>query len=366
MKTKAYSIKFIIISVLSVSILSLSTICPPFLHKTHSYELQYDTMAMPKPYIPADNPMTEEAVYLGRLLFYDTLLSGNKEQSCGSCHIQKYSFTDGKKVAEGSTGKKLKRNTPSLINLAWSKYYFWDGRTKSLENLIFEPILSKDEMGANEKQLLKDLNKHPYYPILFFNAFGQKKITRPLVEKALAQFLRSITSKGIHLPENVLNNPPKGMSEAEYYYQNIRDTTLRGLYFRFANMCGTCHRSEIYNDPDLLATNLVNSKDTLMKVPTLINITKTAPYMHDGRFSTISEVFEHYDQHISELNLPENTRIKERIANQIINNYDKKNIETFMQYFVDSNLLTNKQWANPFNQTDFCWLRSLNNKTCAY
>ena len=170
-----------------------------------------------------------------------------------------------------------------------------------------------------------------------------------MVEKAIAQFLRSITSKGIHLPEAVLNNPPKGMTEAEYYYQNIRDTTLRGLYFRFANMCGSCHRSEIYNDNEFLATNLVNSKDLLMKIPTLINITKTAPYMHDGRFKTIEDVFEHYDQHISELHLYNNKRVPTRIANQVINKYDKKNIKAFMELFSDENILNNPQWSNPIS-----------------
>lgn len=327
----------------------------PTPHVTHPYRLQYDTLAMPKPYIPADNPMTEEGVYLGRLLFYDTLLSGNNTQSCGSCHIQKLNFTDGKTVAIGSTGKKLTRNTQPLINLAWGNFYFWDGRTKKLEDLVFEPILNKDEMGETTKNLLKELGNHHTYPTLFYNAFGTEKISRPLVEKAIAQFLRSITSKGIHLPEAVLNNPPKGMTEVEFYYQNIRDTSLRGLYFRFANMCGSCHRSEIYNDNEFLATNLVNNKDSLMKVPTLINITTTAPYMHDGRLKSIEQVFEHYNQHISSLHLHNNKRVPKRIANQIINAYDKKNIKAFMEYFSDNNILNNSQWSNPFLQPNFTW-----------
>lgn len=326
-----------------------------YLPATHPYPIRYNDKAMPPPNIPADNPMTQEGVWLGRLLFYDPILSGNNKQSCGSCHIQKYNFTDNRIRAIGSRGDTLATNTQPLINLAWHNYYFWDGRTPTLEALIFEPILNPKEMGEKEANLLKELNKHPHYPELFEKAFGTKHISRPLLEKSIAQFLRTITSEGIHLPENVLNNPPKGMTEIEYYYQNIRDTSMRGLYFRFANMCGSCHRSEIYNDIDFKATNLVAHPDSLFKVPTLLNIALTAPYMHDGRMASIEDVFEHYDKHIRQLHQYNNPRIKQPIINRIINEYDKKHITQFLAYFSDSNLLINPEWSNPFEQPCFNW-----------
>lgn len=130
---------------------------------------------------------------------------------------------------------------------------------------------------------------------------------------------------------------------------------MRGLYFRFANMCGSCHRSEIYNDIEFMATNLVAAPDSLFKVPTLLNISLTAPYMHDGRMKNIEDVFDHYDKHIQQLHLYNNPRLKQPIVNRIITEYDKKHIAEFLQYFSDTNILTNPEWSNPFNQANFNW-----------
>lgn len=331
----------------------------PLLGNTHPYTLDYDTMAMPKPLIPLDNPLTMEGVELGRLLFYDSIMSVNGNQSCGSCHIQKLGFTDGKKLAIGAKGDTLKRNSMALVNLAWSKYYFWDGRQKSLENLVFEPILEPKELGETEPHLIKKLNAHPYYPALFNKAFGSKIITKDNVQKAIAQFLRTIVSSGIKLPKEVLNNPPEGMSETEYYYKNVKDTTLRGLYFRFANMCGACHISEVYNDHNFMATNLLDSAGTLFKVPTLLNISITAPYMHDGRFQTLTDVFVHYNAHISNLHLNKNNRLKGPLKNMFVSDYDKKHIEDFFKFFSDDNLLSNPKWSDPFKNKGFSWQKLL-------
>ncbi len=327
----------------------------PNSYTTRPYILEYDSTAMEKPFIPADNPLTIEGVELGRLLFYDSILSVNNTQSCGSCHKQSLGFTDGRKLSIGARGDTLERNAMALVNLAWNKYYFWDGRQKSLESLVFEPILEPKEMGETEDRLLKKLNTHPYYPTLFSKAFGSPKITRTNVEKAIAQFLRTIVSSGIHLPPEVLNNPPENMSETDYYYKNVKDTTLRGLYFRFANMCGACHISEVYNDHEILATNLIDSNATLFKVPSLLNISNTAPYMHDGRFKTLPEVFEHYDDHIADLHLFQNSRLKQPLNNMFVKDYDKSHIEEFFKFFKDDNILRNPEWSNPFSNKNFSW-----------
>lgn len=352
--------RFCLLLILILSLVMMSNSHLSY-NPTHPYQWQVDMKLLPPPSIPDDNPMTKEGVQLGKLLFYDKLLSRNQTISCGSCHIQQYGFSDNRQFSKGVSGKALEVNTLPLINLAWKSYYFWDGRIKKLEDLIFEPILNENEMGHKEEQLLSLINKHKYYPQLFESVFGQKKITRDLIEKAIAQFLRSIVSNGIHLPEEVLNNPPLGMTEAEFYYQNNRDTTLRGFYFRFANMCGSCHQSEIYDDPEFMATNLVNDPKSLKKVPSLINISYTSPYMHDGRFKTLQEVLIHYNEHISDLHLYNNMRINERIKNQIVENYDIQKVDLFFEYFTDKNLLENDHWSNPFTSPNFNWEHLLNN-----
>lgn len=304
--------------------------------------------------------MTTEGVELGRLLFYDSLLSKNNKQSCGSCHQQKHSFSDGRKLAIGTFGDTLERNAISLVDLAWSKQFFWDGRIKTLEDVMAEPLFNSKEMGETEEGVLLKLNNHPYYPILFERAFGNKTITIKNVSKAMAQFLRTIVAKPIDLPEEVLNKPPKGVSEYEYTMQNLDSATTRGTYFRFALMCGACHNNDAYGFDDGMATNMVNDRTKLMKIPALINVLMTPPYMHDGRFKTIEEVFIHYSAHIDsliEINPQLNISSKYGKLNvtNLISSYDMKNAYKFFQFLTDSTLLTNKSLSDPFAEKDFNW-----------
>ncbi|MBK8350477.1 MAG: hypothetical protein IPL21_01895 [Saprospirales bacterium] len=333
-----------------------STVFP----ERHPYEWNYDAQVLGMPVIPEDNPMTIEGVALGRLLFYDSLLSVNQNQSCGSCHLQQYSFSDGKKLSIGTFGDTLERNAISLVNLAWTKYFFWDGRVKHLEDLIKEPLFNKKEMAETESSLLDKLKKHPYYPILFRNAFQRDEITIKEVSYAISQFLRTIVAKPIHLPDSVLNIPPNGVSEQEYTMQNLTAPTTRGTYFRFALMCGSCHNNAAYSFDDGLATNMVNNQNQLMKIPSLVNISYTAPYMHDGRFNTIEEVFTHYSQHIDSLLIKNpQLNISKKYGDielkNLINEYDMKYGYQFFKFLSDPNILTNKAFSNPFYEYNFSW-----------
>ncbi|MFN8284369.1 MAG: cytochrome c peroxidase [Chitinophagales bacterium] len=329
-------------------------------YETHPYKWDFDTITTPLFEIPEDNPMTVEGVALGRLLFYDSLLSGNNKQSCGTCHQQRYSFSDGKKLAVGTFGDTLKVNTISLINLGWNKHFFWDGRVKKLEDVMPVPMYSAIEMGETETNLLVELNKHKYYPVLFEQAFGEKTITAKNVYKALAQFLRTIVSIRIQFPDSVLNIPPVGVKETDFFYQNLKAPTLRGTYFRFAAMCNGCHVSDVESSYTQLATNGINDSKHLMKIPSLYNLAYTAPYMHDGSLKTIEEVFEHYDKHIANL-IDSNPQITFPQKFQMmdfkneITDFDKKNGHLFFQLLTDSNLLTNIKFSDPFKEKSFSW-----------
>lgn len=329
----------------------------------HPYKWQYDTMALPKPKVPLDNPMTEEGVVLGRLLFYDSILSVNNRYSCGSCHQQKYSFSDGKRLAIGYKGDTLTRNTLALINLAWVNDYFWDGRRHSLEELVFDPITDPKEMGETVPHLLNKLNTHAHYPRLFEAAFGTKMITKDLIAKAISQFLRTIVSEGIRLPDEVLNMPPEGMSEPDFVNLHKTDTTLRATYFRFANLCGSCHITAVYGG-ELLGNNGIMSRDINTKIPALINVTETAPYMHDGSIDDIREVVAHYEKVLPQLKErnPELEKIgafrkydDKDVSLTTITEFDKKHIKEFMLFFRDTALLNNQNLQNPFKPS-FKWL----------
>lgn len=329
-------------------------------HITHPYIIDLSNSVLEQPNIPADNALTQEGVQLGRLLFYDSILSYNFKQSCSSCHIQSLSFSDGKKLAIGTFGDTLSTNSMSLVNLAWQKNFFWNGRKHSLESLVEEPLYNNIEMGINDSILEYRLNNHKYYPILFSKAFNTKYIKLELVSKALAQFMRTIVYKPIHLPNEVLNTPTDGLTEHTYTKHFLDSLTPRGLYFRFALMCGSCHVNDVYGNYDYMASNELTSYDKLIKIPSLVNILGTAPYMHDGRFKDLKEVFEHYEEHIDSL-LIKNPQVvlagkfkRVKIPN-MIKEYDKQHADLFFKYLADTSIATKKELSNPFNDITFQW-----------
>lgn len=322
-----------------------------------SYHLAYDAQIMPEPYIPADNPLTQEGVRLGSLLFYDPLLSGNNKQSCGSCHQQQHAFTDGRKTAIGAKGDTIDRNTMSLLNLAWTDKFFWNGRASSLEAAILDPITSPYEMGQDTAELVQELNAHPYYPILFQKAFGNKTISFGLTAKALAQFVRTIVSNGITLPDTVLAIPPQGQHEQDFVYEHLHANNFKGMYFRLATQCGLCHVTNTYAGTQLALNGILPDKNQLFKIPHLVNISRTAPYMHDGRFKTAKEVILHYNEHIAQLDVRDKDGNK---VKNMITQYDIDHIDEFFRLFDDNSVLTNPAFANPFAQPDFSWHRIVN------
>jgi len=145
--------------------------------------------------IPTDNPLTREGVELGRRLFYDPILSGDNTQSCATCHQQAHSFTDPDQFSEGIGGSIGTRNAMQITNIMWTEKLFWDGRAVGLEQQALEPVENPIEMHENWGNAIDELTNHEDYPTLFFQAFGQKEITKELAVKAIAQFERILISK---------------------------------------------------------------------------------------------------------------------------------------------------------------------------
>lgn len=267
--------------------------------------------------IPADNPLTEEGVRLGRMLFWETRLSENNSMSCGTCHLPEVSFADPEPYSTGVTGAIGTRNAMALINMGWASSYFWDGRALTLEEQILEPIPHPDEMNLPWSEAVDRLTNDDTesdYPQGFFDAFGTTEITADLVSKAIAQFVRIMISSDSKFDQ--WRRGEVNLTDSEYngYQMFLREggdpEVVPGG--QFGADCFHCHGEAglqftdnlFHNnglDPSfeadpgrvLVTANPLDSGH--FRTPTLRNVALSAPFMHDGRFQTLEEVVEHYN-----------------------------------------------------------------------
>lgn len=276
------------------------------------YELEIPPFFPPMD-IPADNPMTVEGVELGRFLFWEKQLSADNTQSCGSCHFPEHSFSDPAQFSVGITGAVGTRQSMALVNLGWARDYFWDSRAPTLEEQVKEPIPNPIEMNQPWPEALEKLRSDDRYPPMFDAAFGSTEITVDRCSKALAQFLRTMISA---------NSKFDRWRTGDYVFT---DSEFRGyeLFNReggdpevvtggqFGADCFHCHGEAGLQFTDYLPHN--NGLDSVFtdlgvggvtgnpldfgrfKTPTLRNVELSGPYMHDGRFTTLEEVIEHYN-----------------------------------------------------------------------
>lgn len=271
------------------------------------YELQIPTLFSQNinpPIIPSDNPLTYQGVALGRKLFFDPILSGDSSQSCATCHSPQSSFSDNQIFSIGIDGIQGDRNAMPLFNMAWnwSEKFFWDGRSLSLEKQAFEPVTNPIEMHNTWQNAVTHLQNHSTYPNLFNAAFGTPTIDSILVSKAIAQFERTLISSNSRFDQYLSGQISLTPSEINGF--NIFMDESRGDCFH-------CHgnaANPLWTDNDFHNNGLDgifsdnglgqitgNSNDNgKFKTPSLRNLAYTAPYMHDGRFSSLDEVINHY------------------------------------------------------------------------
>lgn len=269
---------------------------------THAYPLAI-TQRFPQVTLPADNPLTQEGVALGEMLFHDKRLSINNSQSCASCHERNLAFSDARTVSLGAEGQKGTRQAMPLFNLAWSQSFFWDGRAASLRQQVLMPIQDAHEMNEKLERVVEKISDTKAQ---FEQAFGSSEITPDLIAKALEQYLLTLISQESRFDQTV--RKVAQMTEEEKRGLQLFVTEFdpaRGL--RGAD-CFHCHGGTLFTDhqfknnglalsPEDLGRMLVTGKETdkgKFKTPSLRNIAATAPYMHDGRFATLEEVVEHY------------------------------------------------------------------------
>ena len=245
---------------------------------------------------PEDNPSSTAKVEIGRLLFFDPVLSENNDIACATCHQPDLGFSDGKAKAVSPGGTELTRNTPALWNVAYAQNLFWDGRLHSLEAQAEMPLTHPDEMGVTSTDaLITELAAIPEYADMFSNAFDEG-VTLENMERALAAFQRSLISNDSPFDQYAAGN-----------FEALTAQQRRGLaLFRSgATRCFECHTAPTFAN-DTFRIIGVDSDDPgragvsedgqpgAFKVPTLRNIALTAPYMHDGSMATLAEVIDFY------------------------------------------------------------------------
>lgn len=243
------------------------------------------------------NPVTKDGFELGRKLFYDPILSEDNTISCGSCHIQTSAFTQhGHSTSHGIFNQFGTRNSLPIMNLAWSKTYMWDGGIFNLDLQPIAPITNFKEMGDTLAHVLAKLKNSPQYPALFNKAFGSAEITSANLFKALSQFMVMCVSNNAKYDSVRRGQSAFTMDE-------------QAGYKLYQQRCSSCHAEPLFTDNSFrnngLAPGSVDDKgrylvtlqDTDMykfKVPSLRNLSYSAPYMHTGTLYSLTSVIDHY------------------------------------------------------------------------
>lgn len=246
---------------------------------------------------PPDNPYTPEAAMLGRTLFFDARLSGSGSLACASCHNPSFGWEDGLVLGHGEGLKELGRHTPTILNGAWGALFFWDGRADSLEHQASGPMGSPKEMNQDLAKVSAKLAAVAGYRPLFDRAYPGEGITLGTITKAIAVFERTVASAPAPF-DAWLNGDESAIS----------DSAKRGfVLFNGAGHCAACHTGWRFTDnkfhdiglPDEDAGRSVIDPsgaftEHAFKTPTLRNVARRAPYMHNGSIATLDDVLQHY------------------------------------------------------------------------
>ncbi|NWG06702.1 MAG: right-handed parallel beta-helix repeat-containing protein [Chloroflexi bacterium] len=246
---------------------------------------------------------TPEKAELGRILFFDPILSKNHDISCATCHNPSLGFSDGIQNAVGSDGVQLPRNTPGLWNVGYATNFFWDGRAESLEQQMLTPLLAENEMGNKPEDLEARLKGIPAYVDLFDSVYGRgaDSITMATIQDAIAAFERAIISR---------NSPFDRYAAGEFNALTAQQRRGLNLFRSAATRCFECHAAPTFGNDNFFVTGVPDlpgrehdtgrgdvaggGKDGAFKAPTLRNIALSAPYMHNGAFWTLEEVIDFY------------------------------------------------------------------------
>ncbi|MEM9548284.1 MAG: cytochrome c peroxidase [Bacteroidota bacterium] len=307
---------------------------------------------------------------LGRVLFYDNLLSIDESTSCASCHHQSSAFADNVQFSEGLDGQITKRNTLPLGNtIGFIKYYgtdlstptgqfSWDESKASIDVQSEAAITNSIEMGHNMSNLTEKLKKQDYYQVLFRKVYGDKGVTETNILDALTEFVNSFSSRDSDFDKGVLEagNPRAYLPTLSPSANNGREV--------FNDRCGSCHDPAhnaiilssanngldlVYEDKGVGASISNPALEGVFKVPSLRNIELTGPYMHDGRFETLEEVIEHYSTGIqNHKNLHEFLKFGNHAVQFNFSDSEKDDLVAYLKTLTDNSFIDEVKWSDPF------------------
>lgn len=319
------------------------------------------------------NPLTVEGVELGKFLFYDGILSRTDNIGCGTCHQQQAAFTHhGHDLSHGVDDKIGTRNAPSVQNMAWNTSFFWDGGVHDLDLVPPVPIQNKVEMDERVANVIAKLKKTPVagaakqvdYPKMFKAAFGSDSITADRMMQALSQFMMTMVS---------------ATSRYDYFVRGdasaITAQEKDGLAL-FKQKCASCHAGELFTDQKFRNNGLtpnrindqgryaitLNADDRLkFKVPSLRNAGLTAPYMHDGRFTALEQVLDHYandkpgskDSIYVSPTLDPLLNVAGKKRGISLTSAEKQSIIAFLKTLNDDDFIKDKRFSDPGVGTSF-------------
>lgn len=320
-----------------------------------------------------DIGITNEGAALGRVLFYDKILSIDNSVSCGSCHHQAIGFADGDRFSTGFNKDLTDRNAPPISNLYDDNLLFWDGRSTSIEDLVLRPIRNHKEMGMEDMDfLIAKIKAAPYYSDLFTAAFGNEEVTSAKVADAMTQFIKSMI--GCNSPMDRFTFEGSGLSPLAQQGMNI---------FFGEGQCYNCHSGPDFNDrggfftdpffppngggfgwsQDIADIGLDEKYSDVgmgvfdealvgvFKIPSLRNVALTAPYMHDGRFATLEDVVNHYNSGIKRSPNLDNVLKTWDTGDAIqlgLDDGEKAALVAFLHSLTDEGYMKDERFSDPF------------------
>lgn len=249
---------------------------------------------------PEDNPITSEKIAFGKTLFFDKRLSKNNQISCATCHKPAKAFTDGLSKSIGANGRVAMRNAPSLLNSSYFKSYMYDGEVKTLEQQVLVPLQDHLEMGSSMKEVLEKLSKDSNYQRLARSIFN-RELDAYVITRAISTYERSLISQDSKFDRY------KAGEKNDLNANEIAGWKL----FSEKLYCTKCHSGSNFTNYKVLSNGLYSDygidqgryringlerEKGTFKVPSLRNVSLTAPYMHDGSIRTLKEVISHYSK----------------------------------------------------------------------
>jgi cytochrome c peroxidase len=317
----------------------------------------------PTPNLPTDNKLTVAKIQLGRLLFFEKMLSRDGSQACADCHKQADGFSDIRRFSVGVEKKLGTRQAMALMNLGWHQNgFFWDGRTATLREQALKPIQDPLEMNETLPNVIAKLSASQTYKDQFTRAFGAPSVSAAKMGLAMEQFMLTMVSNNAKFDK--FKRKEVTLTDAEERGRALFFTEFDPIGTQKGAECFHCHGGQNFTNDEFMNNGLdadaqmtdngrmnVTKKTTdraKFKVPSLRNIALTPPYMHDGRFTTLEEVINHYDRGAkpsSTIDILMQYNIQPNGLGLTAQN--KSDLIAFLNTLTDTDFLTNKALSKP-------------------